>query len=222
MVLKVMGKAARVVAVDIAPDVIREAELRFANNGVSFAVDNCEELATVRGPVDLICSFENIEHLNHPDKFVLAAANLLSEDGVLLCSTPDRAETEHEYVNGRPANEFHVNEWYRDEFQKLLEVGFAEVEMLTQLRSFGYVAKQRSAKAVQNHMKYLWSSPMLRLERGVRKLFGKETPWHDVTWLLAPQPSDFPIVPTDMVGVMGEVHCHLAICKKPKKPTSPR
>src|SRR5690242_18745766 len=60
--LKMHG-ADSVRAIDIDAETIRQAEERFALEGVTFAVDDCETLAQTAGPFDLICNFENIEHL---------------------------------------------------------------------------------------------------------------------------------------------------------------
>src|SRR3989304_4043351 len=83
--------ASSVVGIDVAPEAVRSAREHFAGDGIEFLVDDCWQPRHVSGPFDLICSFENIEHLDRPEDFLAAAAGLLAPDGVLLVSTPDRA-----------------------------------------------------------------------------------------------------------------------------------
>jgi SAM-dependent methyltransferase len=214
--LKCTG-ASRVQAIDISQNVVEEASQRFANVGVEFFVEDCESLGNIGENVDVICSFENIEHLNHPERFVKAAARILASDGVLLCSTPDRALTEKTYIDGKSPNPYHINEWYRDEFRELLAAGFDQVEVHAQVEVVALRARIEAAEALSKQIAYLWSSPVLRLFRGVERLFGRNREWHDVRAIATPSPGDYPIVPSPMVGVVGGKWCHFAICRKPKK-----
>src|SRR3954463_16823519 len=56
-------------AVDIDAETIEQARVTYRVDGLSFMVDDCEKLEMVSGPFDVICSFENIEHLVHPENF---------------------------------------------------------------------------------------------------------------------------------------------------------
>ena len=94
-ILKAAG-AAEVQGIDIDPASIAQAQEKFATEGLQYLVNDCEKLANVQGPFDIICNFENIEHLNQPEAFLANAARLLKDDGLLLCSTPDRATSEWE------------------------------------------------------------------------------------------------------------------------------
>ena len=72
---------------------VSEAITRYSTPTISFAVDDCERLDTLRSPVDVVCSFETIEHLDNPEAFLAAVVRVLAPGGVFLCSTPDRSTT---------------------------------------------------------------------------------------------------------------------------------
>jgi O-antigen biosynthesis protein len=117
--------ASNVQAIDLSEETIQKARARFGHLGVEYRVDDCETLSTIRRPVDLICNFENIEHLRNPDAFLRAAARSLDDAGILFCSTPDRASAPP-FVDGKPANPFHLHEWYGNEFEAMLRKGLEQ------------------------------------------------------------------------------------------------
>lgn len=123
---------ARVVAVDIADEALALARQHFDRAQITWCRDDCERLAHAAdfGPFDLIINFENIEHLARPEQFVARAAALLSLDGALLTSTPNRLLLNR--LRGAPAdapspNEYHVNEFSESEFRALLGKYFQHV-----------------------------------------------------------------------------------------------
>ena len=160
----------------------------------------------------MICNFENIEHLPHPDRFLKRAASLLSDEGVLLVSTPDRLATPP-FKDGKPDNPFHVNEWYRQEFASLLGEEFESVEMMSQVESYAHCARLEALAALRQGM--FWGNPpLIAIWRKLR--FGRskqERPWKQLAGLAAPSPADYPILPLASADLLGKPFCHFAICK---------
>src|SRR6185312_1449352 len=113
------ANAREVFAVDIDAPTIAAAQKAFPLPGLIFLTDDCHTLRKISPPFDLITNFENIEHLEHPEKFLARAADLLAPGGTLLISTPDRNNTPP-FINGRPANPYHHHEWTPEEFRALL------------------------------------------------------------------------------------------------------
>jgi SAM-dependent methyltransferase len=213
-----MGAGAKSVqAVDIEAASIEVCRSTYKIEGLDFLVDDCETLAAVRGPVDVICSFENIEHLNHPERFLEAASRLLGDDGVLLCSTPDRAADKHQWVDGKPNNPYHINEWYRDEFAELLGRYFGRIDMRSQVTSLALEARRQATDALNEHLTYLWSGPLFRLGRVAGKMLGREQAWPKVMGLASSSPVDYPIVYSGIGPVLGMPSCHYAICRDPRR-----
>jgi SAM-dependent methyltransferase len=223
-ILKSAG-AACVQAIDIDPRAIEKARATFALEGLEYLVDDCEKLANVRGPFDVICNFENIEHLHDPGAFLGAAARLLSSDGVLFCSTPERATST--WIEDRPENPYHTTEWYRHEFRALLSQFFDVVEMYVQVEGL-WASKRREARENLNaHLSYLWGSPTVRLGRLFDRLTGRQRPWPSIEYLAAASPADYPIVPEALEKVMGGASSaanaapamvyNVAICRDPRR-----
>jgi ubiquinone/menaquinone biosynthesis C-methylase UbiE len=205
--------ASRVVAVDIDDQAIATARLRYGERGIEFLVDNCEQLANAPGPFDLICSFENIEHLKQPERFLAAAARLLTREGMLMVSTPDRAVTDP-FVNGRPANPHHVHEWYRDEFLEMLGRYFSRCEMRVQVKSNATERRRQAAAALVRHLKI--SNPIAWSIGIASMVLRKRSYWRPILDLATPSPSDYPIVDPHVSMLLGSAHCHVALCTEPK------
>lgn len=208
--------AESVVGIDIDDEAIRQAQGRFGGNGVEFRVDDCEQLQHAPGPFDLICNFENIEHLRSPESFLALAAQRLTPHGVLLVSTPDRAVTPP-YRQGKPRNPFHIQEWHRDEFHALLSQHFNQIEIWAQVRTTALESRAEAVAALRQAL--LWSNPLaMAAWRGLPlgKRRRTERPWKRLAGLAAPAPSDYPIVPAALACVYGVTWFHVAICRDPK------
>ncbi|HET8898001.1 MAG TPA: class I SAM-dependent methyltransferase [Rhodanobacteraceae bacterium] len=117
--------AAEVTGVDISADAITHATARYGSaRGLSFRQGDATALDELpSASFDLITSFETLEHLSAQDAMLAGFARLLAPGGVLLVSSPDKAE----YSDKRGFdNAFHVRELYRDEFDALLSRHFRQ------------------------------------------------------------------------------------------------
>ena len=208
--------ARHVQAVDIDPPTIEAARKRYGTPGLDFRVDDCHTLATVTGPFDVVCSFENIEHLPEPKRFLAAVVRRMSPDGVMFCSSPDRADPFNKWVNGRPANPYHFHEWYEPEFTELLAPYFDEVEILHQVMSHTAMARRKAVENLEEHVAYLWRNPVQRAARAVSKVLGHPQPWPPFARLATPSPGDFPIVSGRLAPIRGYPHVLVAVCRGPK------
>lgn len=209
--------AASVLGIDIDARTVAHAERSSAPvpvAGLEFRVDDCHTLAASPGPFDVICNFENIEHLAHPEEFLAAAGERLAPGGVLVISTPDRAATAP-YVNGRPRNRFHVQEWYREEFAVLLRTWFAEIDMRVQVRALSLQRREQAVRALREML--IWSNPLsVLLGRAIRFAPRQKQPWKLLQGLAAAGPNDFPVVPLSLEAACGTGEFHVALCRQPR------
>jgi SAM-dependent methyltransferase len=211
--LKAAG-AAEVAGVDIDSESLALAEKQFGGDAITFLQDDCQELGKLSGPFDVICSFENIEHLPHPERFLRRAGQLLADGGVLLISTPDRLIM-RPFVDGRPRNQYHFHEWYRDEFRQLLTAAFRRVDMRAQVESVAYGSRQQAVEALRQGL--LWSNPLLMfLWRKWPLMHKADRPWKRLAGLAAPTIADYPVVPLAVAPIHGSPWCHFAICRQPE------
>ncbi len=123
------GTAARVYGVDIAPDAIAHAKGTYHRPNLEFLVGRCADIPLPAGAVDLVVSFETIEHHTEHEAMFAEIKRVLRPGGMMIMSSPDKLEyTER----AKHANAYHVKELYADEFQQLVERHFSHVAILGQ------------------------------------------------------------------------------------------
>jgi SAM-dependent methyltransferase len=122
--------ASSVVGVDIAETAIAHARTRYGDRtNLRFERGDCTALELPAASFDLIVSFETLEHVEAQANLLAGFARVLSDDGMLLISSPDKRT----YSDLRGFhNEFHVRELYRDELLALLAPHFAHVRLYGQ------------------------------------------------------------------------------------------
>lgn len=120
--------------VDISVQVIGHAAQKYFRPNLSFAVGTCAAISMPDASIDLVVSFETIEHHDQHQEMMLEIKRVLRADGVLVISSPDKR-----VYSDLPAyrNEFHVKELYLDEFKDLLGAAFKQVRIFGQGVYFG-------------------------------------------------------------------------------------
>jgi SAM-dependent methyltransferase len=101
-----------------------------ARVGAGFVCANGAGLPFGEGSFDAVVSFETLEHIRPYRKFLLDCRRVLRVDGLLIVSTPNRRIFSPDVA--KPPNPFHVKEFWPDEFRRLIDGLFAEVELFGQ------------------------------------------------------------------------------------------
>jgi SAM-dependent methyltransferase len=118
------GAAREVVGVDIDPATVAHARASYASvRNLSFVEGSAAKLPLPDASVDLVVSFETIEHLEAGDQPRMLAefARVLADGGALVLSAPNRPE----YSESRGyVNPFHRHEHDRAELDRLLGAYF--------------------------------------------------------------------------------------------------
>jgi ubiquinone/menaquinone biosynthesis C-methylase UbiE len=121
-----LGKvASAIVGVDIDGPTVVHASARYGDDArLRFAEGSCTELPLPGASVDVVVSFETIEHLHDRDQSRMLAefARVLVPGGFVVISSPNKRlySDDRSYVN-----EFHLHELYRDELARLLMPEFS-------------------------------------------------------------------------------------------------
>lgn len=122
--------AADVTGVDVDQASIAHARARYASKlRLRYECADATALPYADREFDLVVSFETLEHLTAQEQLLAGFARVLSDDGVLLISSPDK-RTYSEQAGFR--NEFHVRELYREELLDLLKPHFAHIRLYGQ------------------------------------------------------------------------------------------
>jgi ubiquinone/menaquinone biosynthesis C-methylase UbiE len=126
--------AAHVTGVDVSLEAIEHARQAYGSaRNVEFRSGSCTRIPLPDASVDLVVSFETIEHIEEQQAFLDEVARVLTPDGVLLVSCPNKEE----YTDKREFdNEFHVKELYREELDALLRSRFAHADWYGQRPTF--------------------------------------------------------------------------------------
>ena len=114
--------ATSVIGVDVGAAAIEHARGRYAIPNIEFLRASVTALPLADAAVDLIVSFETIEHLAEQREMLAEFRRVLAPDGVLLISSPNRPVYNE---GGAVENEFHVKELDRDELKALLDEEFS-------------------------------------------------------------------------------------------------
>lgn len=113
--------AQQVTGVDISAEAVAHARSRYKKRNLQFLEGDCAAIPLPDHSVDVVVSFETIEHHDRHQEMMLEIKRVLKPGGILLMSSPDKL-----YYSEEPGNhnEFHVKELYEQEFKDLLAAHF--------------------------------------------------------------------------------------------------
>jgi lipopolysaccharide biosynthesis protein/SAM-dependent methyltransferase len=127
-------KATKVIGVDISIEAINHARIRYKNGNLEFMVGSCADIPLPDKSVDLVVSFETIEHHDQHEKMMNEIKRVLRPNGILLISSPDKY---HYSVEPKYSNPYHVKELYQHEFKELIGSHFKNVAYFGQRIIYG-------------------------------------------------------------------------------------
>ena len=109
--------AVNVIGVDIAAQAVAHAAAKYQANNLEFKTGSCSAIPLEDHSVDIVVSFETIEHHNEHVAMMCEIKRVLMPGGLLIISSPDKFE-----YSDRPgtSNQHHVKELYLGEFENLL------------------------------------------------------------------------------------------------------
>lgn len=121
--------ARSVIGIDIDIDTVTHATVEYQAANLVFHHGDCAHLPLDDACVDLVVSFETIEHHDQHSEMMREIRRVLRPGGVLLISSPNRPEFNRDRSEPYP---FHVQELDHSEFDALLRTEFSNVEFYGQ------------------------------------------------------------------------------------------
>lgn len=140
--------AARVTGVDISPEAVANATQMYAGDRIAFLQGSAAAIPLPDASVDVVVSFETLEHLHEQEKMLQEIRRVLRDDGFLIMSTPNKR-----IYSALDDNEFHVKELDREEFIALLAGQFAHVSLLGQKVMYGSLLSGAGGDPVLLHQR---------------------------------------------------------------------
>lgn len=128
------GTASTVIGVDVSEAAVAHANASYRLPGLEFRVGTCEAIPLPDAAVDVVVSFETIEHIEAHARFMDEIRRVLRPGGTAIISTPDHQV--YSIENG-VQNTWHVRELHQAEFYDLLRSRFAHAGLLGQKSTAG-------------------------------------------------------------------------------------
>ena len=128
------SKAAFVYGVDIDEEVVNFSSKKYKSDNIKFLVGSASQIPIESQSVDVVVSFETIEHHDKHKEMFIEMKRVLKPDGILIMSSPDKLNYSDVPKFNNP---FHVKELYREEFKALISLHFNHVEMYYQSMLYG-------------------------------------------------------------------------------------
>jgi len=123
------NEASFVYGVDIDERTVQLAKEKYQRNNLKFSCGSASKIPIEDNSIDVVVSFETIEHHDKHDEMMLEIKRVLKPNGLLILSSPDKLY----YSDKRNfKNKFHVKELYKEEFEQLVNKYFNKVQLLSQ------------------------------------------------------------------------------------------
>ena len=110
--------AESVEGIDVDEQTVETATRLFGGDGVHYQCHTAEQLPFEDHTFDVVCSFETIEHLDHPELFLQEIRRVLKPGGNIILSCPNDP---YYYKPGEPGNPFHKKQYTYFDFKQLAE-----------------------------------------------------------------------------------------------------
>lgn len=139
--------AKSVTGVDISPEAIQHAKAKYRKHNLTFITGDCRQIPLPDASIDVVISFETVEHILEQEEFITETKRVLRPEGILLISTPNPDI----YLKDAPSNPFHLKEIKISQFLELLQSEYRHVSWAAQQLWMGSVIiPQTSSLLLEN------------------------------------------------------------------------
>jgi len=138
-ILKVQGKAKKVIGVDLSAKAVIHASKEHKETAVDFLRGTIDNIAFHQAQFDVVVSLETIEHVRNCEGTLAEIYRVLTPGGTLIISTPNRKlSSPGKSISDPPDNPFHLIEYTKDEFTSLLSDYFEVIQVYGQRKLTKY------------------------------------------------------------------------------------
>ncbi len=155
--------AASVVGVDISPEVVAHARKKYGDKA-TFSVGSCTDIPLDGASVDVVVSFETLEHLAEHELMLKEVKRVLRPGGILILSSPDKLNYT---ILPKTQNPFHARELSKEEFRILVAKYFSHCYMFEQKICHGSVLAPTTGLAVTGVRHYMGDFHRLAYTDGI-------------------------------------------------------
>lgn len=121
------GFAESITGIDYDKTIVEYAKEKYRRNNLKFYTLDIKNIDSLDSRFEAVCSFQVIEHIQDAGLFLENIKRLLTDDGVFICSTPNRRDASLD--SPTPLNKFHLKEYLLDEYRQLLENYFKSADI---------------------------------------------------------------------------------------------
>lgn len=118
-----------VVAVDLAPETIADAQFRYQSSGVTFLAGDFLTMDLPGAPFDAVVTLETLSHVYDQSAFVARCARLLKPGGTLVVTTQNK--TVYDYLGHAPAKGYLRNWLTARQVTALMQPHFERISIRT-------------------------------------------------------------------------------------------
>lgn len=121
--------AKHVYGVDIAEEAIVHSRSKYKTDNLQYMQGSATNIPIETGTIDMVVSFETIEHLDKHEEMMCEIKRVLKPNGILVISSPNKKT--YTDMTGN-MNHFHVKELYTSELTVLISKYFSNIKLFWQ------------------------------------------------------------------------------------------
>lgn len=121
--------AKEVIGIDISENAVTYAKEHYRRENIQFRLMDAQRLEFPDKYFDVVCSFELLEHLKDPERYLTEVKRVLKKGGICIISTPRAKKTIYS-----PKNPYHKQEFSQRDFGNLLKKYFNQADIFGQRR----------------------------------------------------------------------------------------
>jgi len=181
-------KARLVVGIDRSHEAISFCRQHYHKRNLHFKVMDVEAMAFKASSFDTVVSFETIEHLEDPEKFLWETKRVLRSQGVFVISTPVKDVYDQTFLGENP---YHIHETDVDDFTQLLSTQF-HIKSLYGQPFMPYMRASEERLVLQENYK---STLPFRLKHFLRNHVFNHRMTYPLFWHLSQKVRDNQVIP---------------------------